>query len=217
MHIQSLQSLRQLIGYKQAAFPPRGKCGLLLIQGRPHSASPGRTHLKNLGQRKNQITLDERKIHSAVVSAMNELFNAQAAKQALTNCITAVLAGEMDELTLPAVDAQIQQMQERQMELLQLAVGAGPDCVDYDEEIQRVSAAKTQLMAKKAELEREQRTAGEFDLRMDQIAALLNEADCSITDFDEVTVRQIVSNIKVMDKDRLLIRFKDGTEIEQAM
>ena len=52
---------------------------------------------------------------------------------------------------------------------------------------------------------------------MDQITALLNEADCSITDFDEVTVRQIVSNIKVMDKDRLLIRFKDGTEIEQAM
>ena len=148
---------------------------------------------------------------------MNELFNAQAAKQALANCITAVLAGEMDELTLPAVDAQIQQMQERQMELFQMAVGAGPDCVDYDEEIQRVSAAKTQLMAKKAELEREQRTSGEFDQRMDQITALLNEADCSITDFDEVTVRQIVSNIKVMDKDRLLIRFKDGTEIEQAM
>ena len=166
---------------------------------------------------KKSPTLDESKIHSAVVSAMNELFNAQAVKQALTNCIIAVLAGEMDELTLPAVDAQIQQMQERQMELLQLAVGAGPDCVDYDEEIQRVSAAKTQLMAKKAELEREQRTAGEFDLRMDQITALLNEADCSITDFDEVTVRQMVSNIKVMDKDRLFIRFKDGTEIEQAM
>ncbi len=166
---------------------------------------------------KKSPTLDESKIHSAVVSAMNELFNAQAAKQALANCITAVLAGEMDELTLPAVDAQIQQMQERQMELFQMAVGAGPDCVDYDEEIQRVSAAKTQLMAKKAELEREQRTSGEFDQRMDQITALLNEADCSITDFDEVTVRQIVSNIKVMDKDRLLIRFKDGTEIEQAM
>lgn len=112
---------------------------------------------------KKSPALDESKIHSAVVSAMNELFNAQAAKQALTNCITAVLAGEMDELTLPAGDAQIQQMQERQMELLQLAVGAGPDCVDYDEEIQRVSAAKTQLMAKKAELEREQRTSGEFD------------------------------------------------------
>lgn len=72
-------------------------------------------------------------------------------------------------------------------------------------------------MAKKAELEREQRNSGEFDQRMDQITALLNEADCSITDFDEVTVRQMVSNIKVMDKDRLLIRFKDGTEIEQAM
>lgn len=69
---------------------------------------------------KKSPTLDESKIHSAVVSAMNELFNAQAAKQTLANCITAVLAGEIDEPTLPAVDAQIQQ----------------------------VSAAKSQLMAK---------------------------------------------------------------------
>jgi hypothetical protein len=166
---------------------------------------------------KRSPTLDEGKIHSAVVAAMNELFNAQAAKQALTNCITAVLAGEMDGLTLPTVDAQIQQIQERQIELFQLAVGAGSDCVDYDEEIRRVSAAKAQLMAKRVELEREQHTSGEFERRMDQITALLEETDCSITDFDEVTVRQMVSNIKVMDADRLLIRFKDGTETEQMM
>ena len=35
--------------------------------------------------------------------------------------------------------------------------------------------------------------------------------------FDELTVRQLVSNIKVLDKDSLLICFKDGTEITQAM
>ena len=29
--------------------------------------------------------------------------------------------------------------------------------------------------------------------------------------------RQLVSNIKVLDKDSLLICFKDGTEITQAM
>ena len=33
---------------------------------------------------------------------------------------------------------------------------------------------------------------------MDHITALLNEADSSITDFDEVTVRQMASNIKVL-------------------
>ena len=160
---------------------------------------------------KRSPTLDESKIHDAVAAAMNELFNTQTAKQALTDCIATVLAGETDEMTLPAVEAQIRQLQERQVELFQLAVGAGSDCIDYDEEIQKVSAAKTRLMAKKAELERKQPASSEYNQRMDTISKSLEEIGCAITGFDEVTVRQVVSNIKVMDKNSLLIRFKDGT------
>jgi len=93
------------------------------------------------------------------------------------------------------------------MELFQLAVSAGPDCLDYDEEIQRVNMAKTTLMAKKAELERSQRTSAAFKRRMDGIAKELEQASGTITDFDEVTVRQLVSNIKVVSKDR------GGTEL----
>lgn len=80
-----------------------------------------------------------------------------------------------------------------------------------------MSAAKTKLMTKKAELEREQRIPNAFDRRVEQIAEALHETESTITDFDEVTVRQMISNIKVMDKDRLLIRFKDGTEIDQMI
>ena len=39
----------------------------------------------------------------------------------------------------------------------------------------------------------------------------------AITEFDEITVRQLVSNIKVVSEDTLLICFKDGTEITQTM
>lgn len=45
----------------------------------------------------------------------------------------------------------------------------------------------------------------------------LEQASGTLTDFDELTVRQLVSNIKMLDKDSLLICFKDGTEITQAM
>ena len=85
-------------------------------------------------------------------------------------CFTAALAGEDRELSLPTLEAQIRSLTERQLELFQLAVSAGPDCLDYDEEIQRVNMAKTSLMAKKAELEREGRTAAAFDRRMEDIA-----------------------------------------------
>ena len=77
--------------------------------------------------------------------------------------------------------------------------------------------AKTSLMAKKAELEKEQRGAAAFEERLDELNMVLDQTCGTLADFDELTVRQLVSNIKVLDKDSLLICFKDGTEITQAM
>ncbi len=151
-----------------------------------------------------------------MTAAINELFHAQTAKEALEASITAALAGENGGMSLPALEVQIRSMQERQIELFQLAVSAGPDCLDYDEEIQRVNMAKTSLIAKKAELERRGRTAAAFERRMEDIAKELEETSGTVTAFDEITVRQMVSNIKVVSKDALLICFKDGSEITQT-
>ena len=166
---------------------------------------------------KQSPTMDEGDIHDAVISAMNELFRMQAAKDAVKAGIAAVLAGEEQTLSLPAVEHQIRNLQERQLELFQLIVSAGADCTDYDEELQQVNIAKTRLMAQKAELEKEQRGAAAFESRLAELDMALEQASGTLTDFDELTVRQLVSNIKVLDKDSLLICFKDGTEITQAM
>ena len=166
---------------------------------------------------KKSPTWDEADIHVSVTAAMNELFHAQTAKEALEASITAALAGENGGMSLPAREVQIRSMQERQIELFQLAVSAGPDCLDYVEEIQRVNMAKTALIAKKAELERRGRTAAAFERRMADIAKELEETSGTVTAFDEITVRQMASNIKVVSKDTLMICFKDGTEIMQTM
>ena len=105
---------------------------------------------------KHSPTWDEADIHGAVVSAMNELFQMQAAKDALKASLAAVLSGEEQEWSLPAVETQIRRLQDRQLEIFQLIVGAGPECTDYDEELQQVNMVKTTLMEKKAELERTQ-------------------------------------------------------------
>ena len=166
---------------------------------------------------KKSPTWNEADIHAAVTAAMNELFHAQSAKEALEVSITSALAGEDGELSLPALEMQIRSLQERQIELFQLAVSAGPDCLDYDEEIQRVNMAKTSLIAKKAELERRGRTTAAFERRMEDIAKELEETSGTVTAFDEITVRQMVSNIKVVSKDTLMVCFKDGSEIMQTV
>ena len=169
------------------------------------------------GKQLTSHTLDEGDIHDAVIFAMNELFQTQVARNAVKASISAVLAGEEQTLSLPAVELQIRNLQERQLELFQLIVSAGADCTDYDEELRQVNMAKTKLMAKKAELEKEQRGATAFEERLAELDVELEQSCGALTDFDELTVRQLVSNIKVLDKDSLLICFKDGTEITQAM
>ena len=120
--------------------------------------------------------------------------------------IAAVLAGEEQTMSLPAVELQIRNLQERQLELFQLIVSAGADCTDYDEELQQVNIAKTRLMAQKAELEKEQRGAAAFESRLAELDMALEQASGTLTDFDELTVRQLVSNIKVLDKDTAMLQ-----------
>lgn len=166
---------------------------------------------------KQSPTLYEADIHDAVISAMNEMFDQQAAKAMVSKVISFALAGDAPEMSLPAVERELQRLQDRQMELFQLAVAAGPDCVDYDEEIGKVNLAKTRMLAKKAELVRDQRTSEEFEHRVEEINGALEQTTPSVSAFDEITVRQLVSNIKVISAEMLMIRFKDGTEIHQMM
>ncbi len=76
--------------------------------------------------------------------------------------------------------------------------------------------ALTVLLARKGELEREGGADAKCD-RVRTITATLEAADSSIGEFRDDTVRQLVSSIRVLNRERLSIRFKDGTEIEQII
>ena len=62
-----------------------------------------------------------------------------------------------------------------------------------------------------------EQTRTEYDDRLQQIDAALELDSGAITEYDEVMVRQLISNIKVLDAETILVRFKDGTEITQRI
>ena len=80
-----------------------------------------------------------------------------------------------------------------------------------------MSAAILGLLARKTELEQEGRTDPEYDRRVVSITGALEESDVYAVPFDDVIVRQVISNIKVLDRERVSIRFRDGTEVEQVI
>ena len=162
-------------------------------------------------------TLEEPEIQNAVTAAMNELFRQQTARQALADCIAAALAGTGDDASLPNLEAKLRALQEEQMRLFRLASEAGPENTEYDDRITEVTAAMSALLARKGELEREGYADAECDSRVRTITGRLETADSSIGEFRDDMVRQLVSSIRVLDRERLSICFKDGTEVEQII
>ena len=162
---------------------------------------------------KHSPTWDESDIHVAVINAINEKQDQQTAINTLSQSISAALAGNSGEMTLRGIEVQLKDLQERQTELLHLAFSAGVDCVDYDEEIQKVNLEMMQLTEKRAEMAGRQDADRELELKMEMVSNALVHIPNRITAFDEMTVRQMVSSIKVVDKERLLVCFRDGEQI----
>ena len=166
---------------------------------------------------KDAPTLEENRIHTAVVSAMNEMFSQKSLKAILQDSIRTALLPENGETSLAAIDSRLSQLREQQYRLLQLAAAVGADSTQYDEELKKVSMEFSALVAKRSELEKNKQNTEQADERAEQLAAELEAVDTGITTFDEVTVRQLISAITVLSEEKLLIRFKDGTEIEQII
>jgi site-specific DNA recombinase len=166
---------------------------------------------------KDAPTLEESRIHTAVVCAMNEMFSQKTMKSILQDSILSALTEKGGETSIAAIDGRLSELREQQYELLQLAAAVGANSTQYDEELNKVSMEFSTLVAKRSEMKKNQQDIAQADKRAEQIAAELDTVDTGITVFDEVAVRQLIGEIKVLSEEKLLIRFKDGTDIEQII
>lgn len=166
---------------------------------------------------KHSATVDEPELQAAVTTALNEMFRQREARETLADCVAAALAGTGDDTSLPAVEAKLRALQEEQMNLFRLAANAGPENTEYDDRMIQVNAAMMELTARKTELERKGGADPVYDSRVQSITGILEQTDSAIEGFNEGLVFQMVSRVTVLDRERLTVRFKDGTEIEQAV
>lgn len=166
---------------------------------------------------KQSPTFKEWDLQAAVLASINGRADRQKAKNVLRESIAASLAAEMPKLSLPAIEAQLRAVEDRQMELISLAYSAGAANTEFDREIERIYETKAQLLLLKAEAEQTAQDATEYDERMQRIDKAIEQDGGSIEEYSEDMVRQLISSIKVLDKETILVRFKDGTECTQRV
>jgi len=91
------------------------------------------------------------------------------------------------------------------------------DNTDFDEHYAKISAELKELQEIKTQYTEQQARQDSFQRRIEDMKKFLNTADCKLSGFDNQLVRQLIQSIKVVSKDKILIKFKSGLEMEQEL
>ena len=93
----------------------------------------------------------------------------------------------------------------------------GEDESHYLSELTLIANAINTLRLRKAEIEQDARKHENTEARLAAMRERLCSADLNLDAYDDMLVKQMVESIKVLSREKLLIRFKNGIEMTMGM
>ena len=164
----------------------------------------------------NSPTVDEQALHKAIVSAVNEFCEVKDdVAKALRESITEALDPNQNGI-VQAAQQRIDELAHNIDELIRLATvpetaeSAMSDIAKFSEEMKMLREFIENEKAKQAAAQR-----GSDELNT--ILERLEKEDFTLTEYDDVVVRQLIEKITVESKDIITIRFKGGFEIRKEL
>ena len=161
-------------------------------------------------------TVDEQALHKAIVSAINEFCEVKDdVAKALRESITEVLDPNLNG-SVQAAQQRIDELVHNIDELIKLATvpetaqSAMSDIEKFSEEMKTLREFIENEKAK-------QMTAQKGSAELDAILERLENEDFTMTEYDDVAVRQLIEKITVESKDTITVTFKGGFEIQKDL
>ena len=160
-------------------------------------------------------TLDEEPLQQAILAAVNA---AMADHDALARQLTAAMERELaptlgESMSLADIDRALEELSGRFNSLLAEA-SANPEA-DYTERFRELSESTARLKEEKARLECVYRENQEVNQRLRTVSAALEHISAELTEWDEEIIHQLLEKVTVLSREKILVTFRDGREIEQ--
>ena len=154
-------------------------------------------------------TIDEQALHKAIISAINEFCEVKdEVAKALRESITEVLN--------PNLNGSIQAAQQRIDELIKLATvpeTAATAMADIEKFSEEMKTLREFIETEKAKQIAVQRGSAELDA----ILKRLEKEDFTMTEYNDVAVRQLIEKVTVESKNVITVAFKGGLEIRKEL
>jgi hypothetical protein len=160
----------------------------------------------------NSPTMDEDKLHSAIVAALNQLADTVAAIDLALECAEAAILGtEGADLKL-----QLQKITKQQDSLLDQLL-ENMDDSELITQMQSLTEQKQALLEEIAQQEKDVEKQRAEEVKLQEIQQWLEENPAGLQEYDDQLTRQYIERITVVDKSHIRVKFIDVEEIMQEV
>lgn len=166
---------------------------------------------------KQSPTLDENKLHEAVVRALNT-FNAEDSFTYLALMKATIgdaigLDGGSDEVDL--LERKIDALNRKMLELINESVQSGGDVESHEDEFRELSETIDQLKSRINTIQESSSSDASRSDRINQIQNIISDREARKFVYDDAIVRQMIECIKVHNDGKLEIIFGGGYIVEE--
>jgi site-specific DNA recombinase len=168
---------------------------------------------------KTSPTVDELKLHSAIMRALNQ-FNEEdrstyMALMKATISEALGLNGCSDEVDL--LQRKIDALNKKMIELINDSVQSGDDMESREAEFKEISDTIALLKSRIATIEDSANTSGSTNERLEKIQKIIAQREQKRFEYDDSIVRQMIECIKVLPEGKLEIIFGGGYAVEESL
>ena len=167
---------------------------------------------------KKSVTLEEGALNNAVMEAINRITCNDgdfvgAFRQNVIRIIGSYGKGqEPDEY-----DEKIKEKQEEMVALITENANVGAYTDEFDERYRRIAEEINKLKEEQIEARRQKKLASSYEQRVKDMDSFLQDQTYQIPEFDNDLVRRLISTIKVVSAEKLIIQFQSGIVMEQEI
>lgn len=160
-------------------------------------------------------TMDEEPLQRAIMAAVNSIMDS---REKINGLITDAALEETGKLpnsamTLGDINRRLEELEAEFNALFNQSGGIDKNVVKFREIANEMASLKEQREKISAQL-RNNEAAKEH---LHKIAAVLEQEDHRLTEWDEEMIRQLVHTVKVISADHIKVFLNDGTEIDQEV
>ena len=114
-------------------------------------------------------------------------------------------------------DTLLKNKQEEMLDLIMENAKAGEYTQEFDSRYHAIAEEIQSIKENQTEARKREETLKECNQRMYEIDDFLRTTTCRIPEFDNDLVRRLISTVKIISKEKLMIQFKSGIVVEQEI